>query len=561
MARVKPLYIVVAAYIVIAIVWSLLNRDVITLYTGYLGNDLYNYLYVSPIAFALLIVLWLGGREAGYTPESFILGIIFIGLSGLALLKAYTTGLIDFFLPLSFILVLYGAYTIFFAGRNVGFTIAASLFMLTMIPIPPSYIFNLTAVLTRLTGSAAIALSKLMGVGLEYTTISGYQVVIVYSPTGPVHFSLAPVCSGIIGLTSVLAVTPLLFLIALKSSIRSRVGKLGLFVLGSTVLSILMFLGNILRLSLVFTLTYYFGKDIGYGLFHYTPEIVLVFPIAYVTVKVMDKLGHGYSIDFRPPKLNYGVTGALLLTFLVAISLIPVLTISSRLEQTVPPAFYVDTHNGPPKLLNRANLSIEPALPVPTAVYMGRQSSWEEMLGPTTRVHFYRIDGEEGVPIYVYIEFSKYPSQIHVWEICLEWQGITNHTSRSIIVTESKLHYSRNLVIVNFTHKGMQGIIVYWRDKVYTEDGVEYFRVSVIASGRGILKNYSLYIGDMIDIAKRIWVLSLLASYSVYGLSIIGLQELNIVTTYYILIAIFYATIIYAGKVFRANKLKNKNYF
>ncbi len=536
-------WIPLVTYLILFLIFTLLYLSTINIYVNYVSNELYSYLYVSPISFIIYIVLGLAGRRLTINNYSIIAGSLYIALSLIFIVVAFEYGYIDLFLPLSYLILVYGFFILLFGGENLRFLIPSTILLATMIPIPPTSIFDITARLTRITGYYAISLARIMGTSLEYTSYHGYQVVIVNTPSRQVMFSLAPVCSGIIGLTSVLAVTSIIVLIGLRTSFKRLGFKLLLIALGLIILTLLMFLANVVRLALVFTLTHYLGYEIGYGLFHYTPEIVFIPPIAYITIKFMDKIGRGYTIDFSFPRIAYSRGLYVLSVAILFMILIPLSLALYHLDYSIPRYVFVNTHEGPPMILNRSSLTEFPVLSGNHVSYVGREPSWEQLLGPTTRVHHYRVEFTGLPDITVFVEFSKVSSQIHAWEICLKWQGIENFTARSIYIGLPELGYVRNLILINFTHEDMEGVIIYWRDKVYTEDGIEYYRVSVIVAGRDIFKHYREVYDAIYGIARSIWIRSVYGSYSVYGLSVVRKVELSYIALTYIGISITLAVI------------------
>lgn len=70
------------------------------------------------------------------------------------------------------------------------------------------------------------------------------------------------------------------------------------------VLAVLMFLANSLRLALVFYTTSVFGREVGYGLFHYTPEVVLVFPVAFFALKAAEIFSGKMNIGLPLPPVR-----------------------------------------------------------------------------------------------------------------------------------------------------------------------------------------------------------------------------------------------------------------
>lgn len=183
-----------------------------TWYT-YSAGELYNYLLVVPIVLIIVYLNATGGR----------LGIVYHVSAGTALLLAIIglfllvyapyTMLIDQYLVAGTALILSSILVLFVEPlkdkRRLPAVITAVVATsLIMVPLPPGLVFDLSAYLTRYAPSIAVPLARLLGTPLSFSTSGGVVRIVVDSPNGPVRYDIAPICSGVIGLLSVLAVAP-----------------------------------------------------------------------------------------------------------------------------------------------------------------------------------------------------------------------------------------------------------------------------------------------------------------------------------------------------------------
>ena len=244
------------------------------------------------------------GERIGFTDKSLYTGVVLLFLSLLSLYYSARTPFIDQLVVLSLVLGVYSLVLMLTAGYRLAKSLYVIPFILLAVPLPLAFVFDLTAYLTRATSYLAIGLARVLGVSLHYTVVNGQQVVVIDTPGGKAYLSIAPVCSGIIGLTSVLGVSPVIAFLAYRARVDRVLKKIAILVIGLLVLTVLMFIANVLRLALVFATTSWFGLGIGYGLFHYTPEIVFIPPIAYVVIKVIEKIGNGIDLSLQKPVIS-----------------------------------------------------------------------------------------------------------------------------------------------------------------------------------------------------------------------------------------------------------------
>ena len=497
-----------------SLLYIYLSRSSLQAWLRYADTELYSYLYITPLVAALLTIFILGDKRLGPDTVSgsaaalvaaAALGIILIG---------FETFFIEQVLILSMILLVYSTLVAVAGRGSLRSVLALSPLVLLMVPPPQYYVYIVSSHLTNIVGRLSYRLALMMGARVELLERYGILVAKVVEPGGKsVFFEIAPVCSGVIGFLSVAAVSPLIIYIAYRGE-RSRLHRAVAAVLGVLVLALLMFAANVLRLALVFYMTHLYGYSIGYGLFHYTPEIVLILPVAYIAIRLVEAVAGKYTLTLRLPRLK-PPENIMALGLLIAI-VIPAASALAASDIRTPDAVFVNTVQGPPALLFHGEEKPRPLIANSTNIhilYIGRERSWEKSLGPTTRVHFYRGDMGNKT-IYIYIEFSRKPSQIHMWELCLWWQNITVYGSIFINYYDERADYAMLVDNVYYGKGMLRGTLIYWRDIVYTENGLEYFRATIMYNrydGRNVTEQDVKLINKT---AYTIWYRAISASYA-----------------------------------------------
>ncbi len=490
---------------------------------------LYNYLIIAPIVLLLVYLNITHGKLVFGSSLSAAASLLLVLVGLFFLIYAPYTVLIDQYLILGTVLILTSILVLFIdPGKRKNNAlcafIAVVLTSLVMVPLPAGLVFDLSAYLTKYALLIAITLARIMGTSLTISSSSGIIRVIVSSPNGPVYFDIAPVCSGIIGLLSVLAVAPLLIISSLKGS-RKLSRKIMGGVVGVAILAILMFFANTLRLALVFYTTSLFGKEIGYNIFHFTPEIVLVFPIVLVSLRATELLSGKINLELSIPKIRYTPGNLRILISYIVLFLVigPVVL---NYNYSTPVHVFANTDDEP-IIINKLTGNIEKFIDDNIShrynlTYLGRIHEWEQALSPTTRIHLYRRAFRKEMKFLdIYIEFSKQGSGLHLWEICLPWQNITIINTTWLYFTSVDNAYIRQVWLIEYREDELRGILVYWRDKVYTMNGIQYIRVTIMLNNFG--KNITEHEAKtVINLAYELWIRSLEESFSINSIKGVG---------------------------------------
>jgi len=505
------------------VLYAIAFLEVWRVWIQYSSLELYSYLLVTPIVSGLIYASVLRKPLLDLSYTKLLLHALLYVMSGLALFSSTIfEDYADQLTILGAILIVNSAVVLYIPSSYVLKAVPALLTPLIMIPLPQWVVYQLSAILTRQVLSIAVPATRMLGVPVSLTEAGGYIVVGVKTGNSLAQFDIAPVCSGVIGLFSVLAASPLIIYASLNGS-----AKIGRKILGGVVgvisLAILMFLANTLRLIMVFYFTSIYGYDVGYNIFHYTPELVLVIPIALASLKIADKIA--CNITFNPLKNRGeipegGTRGNVkYLAILPVIVLLPVILPLLNTSIQAPHRVFVNTVEGPVMIFDVSKgvkYSFIPERVGNVAItYIGRDIEVEKSLSPTHRIHLYRGVLSRTAFLDIYVEFSEQAS-IHIWELCLQWQNMSVYSSRVFSVEDpsSGMVFSGREVF--YGNQFMKGYLISWRGRYYTEKGVEYARFTVMVNV--LASNVTEYeVSFVRDLARKLVVESLEESLSKYS--------------------------------------------
>ncbi len=541
--------------------FTALSGTALSAWLRYADTELYSYLYITPLVFLLMLLFIMNKRVLRPDVLSGAAAAFIAATALTAVVYGFETFYIEQALILAYLMLLYAVLVAVSGRHNFRRVLVLAPLLLLMVPPPQYYVYLVSSHLTNIVGRLAYQLAA--GLGTHISLIDRYGVLVARVTTvsgRDVYFEIAPICSGVIGFLSVAAVSPLIAYIGYRGSrslMRRAVGAAA----GIASLAALMFISNILRLAMVFYMTYRYGYDVGYGLFHYTPEIVLILPVTYISMRIVELIAGKYTLDIGLPRL--GVASDILTWGLLVAFILPAASGLISLNVRVPDAVFVHTVEGPPSLLMHGSDKPEPLITSNitgfSIEYVGREHAWEQSLGTTTRVHFYRAKYGNKT-LFIYIEFSRKPSQIHMWELCLWWQNISVYRSVFINYYDSRADYAMLVDNVYYGKGYLQGTLIYWRDIVYTENGLEYFRATIMYNrydGRNVTEDEVALVNRT---AFHIWYRAIMASYARTGFGVDIKQALTLASATEAIIAAVALFIKYApGKIPRITSVLKRH--
>ncbi|MEM4776871.1 MAG: exosortase/archaeosortase family protein [Desulfurococcaceae archaeon] len=483
---------------------SFLLKDVFKVWINYASLEMYSYLMVTPFVILILYIVVLKGIELNQTLFKYIYSVVLFSLGllliyasiGRGLFKSFPEIINDQILILGALLLLHSIAIYFGKENNVFKILLLTTAILIMIPPPSTLMFRISLFLTDLLLSLSIPTSRLLGLDIHIKESSIYKTVSIGRDGQTIDFNIAPICSGIIGLTSVLALSPILILIGLKGS-RGLRRRLFAGVVGVLLFAVLMFFTNVLRLVLVFYFSSKYGVEIGYRIFHQTPEIVLAIPITFLVVKIIDVINGGFKINLVLNRVSIirneivndvNIKDIVVLTTPLILLTLAAIPLGSLAFASTNPSHYIytGTYDGPVYLFNTKSGELEEYVPTNhngiNIRYFGRLREFEEAAGETNRIHYYR--GYYGIykTLDVYVEFADKPSDIHVWELCLPVNEINITYWTTLDITNPDEDIVFNVREIHYVWGRVNGLLIYWRDKVYSDNGLQYYRVTVMVN-------------------------------------------------------------------------------
>ena len=412
-----------------SLVMLILSYFLTTLYRDYLSGItklmlVEEYSYLIPVVLSVTVTLYLSLRQVGFSygirlsktllSSCFLtLSFIFYWMSMFNLeFKIQYLGLSFSWLFLALVILVYEPQ------RFVDLIPLLTVFLL--IPVPTSVIDALTPQLSRVVGRVAALLT-----GAVYVEKPGFSQIIVESGSGEVAFSVETVCTGIVTLSNIFSVFPILLFLPIAS--LGTVKKKMLASIASLITALVIgFAGNLVRVVLVILGVKLMGPDIGLTLFHYSPSIIYSSISIIVAILLIKRFLGGsilsvsrlHAITPESPKL---MITSLFLTLLVSTIFIgTVLAVHRGLEEAQPRGLKLELEdleeflNHPSRhLLNSSDVTV-------------LSERYDEFL---TRVlgalKVYRVVFSQNNRITYtgYVEIVDTPARLHTWQLCLTLQG------------------------------------------------------------------------------------------------------------------------------------------
>ena len=281
--------------------------------------------------------------------------------------------------------------------------------LLFLIPIPKEVLEHIAIYLSRNVGYVVslITGSKLVVEGMRtYLDYGSGMLEIVYG------------CSGVVGLSSIAALIPLLlYVVRNSSSVKRRILAV---VVGFAVGSLVAYVGNVLRISTVVWISRSMGIDTALGFFHSVPSLLYSSIAAMASIIAAFRVARpdpstenmGGTAGSREPRMASLLLFSLIIVVasLMLFSLVAPYTIPRKTELKIYSYDYVVNNMDTLVFSNETRIIF--SKPVPAL---------ERVLGSSI-VEGIRIDFE-GRVYDGYIEFAETPARFHSWWVCLAYQG------------------------------------------------------------------------------------------------------------------------------------------
>ncbi|UCG45136.1 MAG: exosortase/archaeosortase family protein, partial [Candidatus Bathyarchaeota archaeon] len=172
--------------------------------------------------------------------------------------------------------------TVFFNLRTLRQLAFPILFLLFLVP-PPSDVTNaLGQILSQASSDYASVILNALGFSTTISTDAGFPTITVLSEGAPLTFMVDPVCSGLYSLFGFLVFATFIVYIATGKSWKRATA----FLIGFP----LIYLLNVLRITTIVILGYYYGVGLAMTVFHFAGGWVLILAGTMLVLLVSEKL-------------------------------------------------------------------------------------------------------------------------------------------------------------------------------------------------------------------------------------------------------------------------------
>ena len=494
-------------------IWIILNLSIVLVFTYIYRNDLleifniafnneiYSYITAVPLAVLFLIYMELKKISLGFHSDinTIIYGTLFI----LLIFESYLMSILTMynlqFRILSYIFTVWLHIVLTIGADGLKNLFPAFILSLFLAPLPESIIYGLGAHMSQ------VIIFFVEGMGLaEPYTVGGSIYLRV---TEEIKFNLGLECSGTVGfLSSIIGLIVALSLIINTNSSRKKKFVAGVAV--SLLFPAIMFIGNIIRISLIlYSSKIYNNIDLALQIFHYTPSIVYTIIATFISISFIFKtVGRPIIYSGKPSIYKVVDKRSIMLLILytpVLLMFIPFTPFKQFFTPNISREIYIPTIEEimeKPKFIPR---------PEGWTVYSMRKRGWESSLGATfIKVYYYSSSYKY---LYLYVELSDVQSAQHPWETCIAYRT----GGRIYRVWNERLPSGRIAVGVEFEDNTGRGLLIYFRSKIPIRYGnvikYQYIKITVITyykywGDRGLAYKKSLEFLKYVD--KRLATIS-----------------------------------------------------
>jgi len=388
--------------------------------------------------------------------------------------------------------------------RQLVFPIA---FLIFLTPPPSEILYALGATLSIISSEASNAMVNASGVPSTLSSEYGNPTIMITRAKGAtISFAVDIACSGVYSLIGFL-----IFAAFIAYIIRDKPWKkLALFTVGLP----LIYLLNIIRITLILLMGYHFGEEIALQIFHLLGGWTLIFLGTLLLLAISEKI-FKTQIFAKPAekcpkcnpktktKQNFCFTCGKILTpasaklfrkdiaKIVAVAVIVVLLMSIQapvfaLTQS-PATVIISTPSG-----QQVSTDILPEISGYKLDFIYRDTEFEERAKQDMAlVYLYApIDtsiNQSNKPIWVTIEIASTRSSLHGWETCLiEWgmRPVTQITLKEVQLIENPPIFGRYFVFQYITTNETQAVL-YWYEttafEVNATSQQKHVKISLIA--------------------------------------------------------------------------------
>jgi exosortase len=514
-------YVTLSAKIAVATIATiaLFSQDLTIIFTDALQSETTSYILAIPFLFAYLIyrkrkmlraVIPLENKNQPKETRhlSAIAGIL---LSVTAILLywhgSYTFTPLEYHmlsLPIfaaGLTLILFNPQTL----RQLAFPVA---FLLFLMPPPNEILYTFGATLSVISSEAANRIVNLFGIPSTITSESGNPTIIITRPDGtPMSFTVDIACSGIYSLIGFI-----IFAVFVAYIIRDKPWKkLALVLIGIP----LIYLLNIVRITIILTLGYHYGEDLALQVFHLLGGWILIFLGTLLLLFISEKIFKTQIFSnpaekcpecnpkpqsnqsfcfacgriFKPDDIIIHKTDVARIAAIVA-CIILLLSIQAPVftfAQTRP-IVLINTPSG-----QQASTEFLPEISGYSLYFDYRDTQFEALAKQDMALIYYYLPINESKDlIWVTVEMASTLSSLHRWEVCLITWPIshgrpaeaTQILLEDVQLTQNPPIISRYFVFKYTATNDTQAVLYWFETTVFTVNSTsrqENVKISLIA--------------------------------------------------------------------------------
>ncbi|TET65753.1 exosortase/archaeosortase family protein, partial [Candidatus Bathyarchaeota archaeon] len=184
---------------------------------------------------------------------------------------------------LSIPIFIMGVTLILFNLKILFVLIFPILFLFFLVPPPTQFMYKVGGTMGNFNTQASFTLLKTMGLPVTLSSSLGPPIIVLTTSAGePLSFSIDLACSGIYTLIAFTMFATFLTLVASASVLK----KISLFALGFITFEIL----NIIRITTIISIGYWFGEEIAMLIFHTVAGLLLIFIGMLLILLIAEKL-------------------------------------------------------------------------------------------------------------------------------------------------------------------------------------------------------------------------------------------------------------------------------
>lgn len=380
-------------------------------------------------------------------------------------------------------------------------------FLIFLMPPPSEILYSLGATLSVMSSEAPNAIVNAFGIPSTITSEYGNPTIIVTMLDGStIPFTVDIACSGIYSLIGFL-----IFAVFIAYVIRDKPWKkLAIILVGLP----LIYLLNIIRITIILALGYHYGETLALQAFHILGGWILIFLGTLLLLAISEKIFKTQIIQRATEKCSQCSSktqhnqdfclscGRILkpsaitiqkttITKIVAITLSIILLMSIQAPvfalTEASPIVIIDTPSG-----QQISTTILPQVSDHTLTFLYRDTEFEaKAKQDMSLIYLYSPINQSKEPTWVTIEIASTRSSLHRWETCLiTWPltkgyqpKVTQIELKDIQLTENPPIISRYFAFQYITTNETQAVLYWYETTTFTVNSTsqqKHVKISVI---------------------------------------------------------------------------------